>query len=297
MPRTELNGVNLYYELHGQGRPVFVFVHGGMCDHRDWARQVRQLKLKYTVLTLDLRCHGLTKGDYEDCQIETWANDVNALLEVLRLKPVILIGHSLGARIVVEAASRRPDRVGALVLLDGSRMYGGLSADESSGPDTQALVDQGGRLPGGRPTASQRTALNAILEALIGPHADAATRSYLMKNLSSAPPALMQAAVDTIRDWDTDRADAAFAALKKDLPLLVVQSTYHDRFTPRYSLETDGQRTPYLDYIDAAMPGAIIRTLTGAGHFCMLERSDEVTLLIEEFGVRALAALKDEPAR
>jgi pimeloyl-ACP methyl ester carboxylesterase len=135
------------------------------------------------------------------------------------------------------------------------------------------------------------------LDALIGPHADAATRAYLMKNLSGAPPALMQAAVDTIRDWDLGRADAAFAALKKDLPLLVVQSTYHDRFTPRYSLKQEGQRTPYLDYIKAAMPRATIKTLTGAGHFCMLERSEEVTSLIEAFGIEALSNVKDAPAR
>ena len=279
MPRTELNGVNLYFELHGEGRPVFVFVHGGMCDHRDWARQVRQLKPKYTVLTLDLRCHGLTKGAFEDCRIERWADDVNTLLDVLKLKSVVLVGHSLGARIVVEAAARRPGPVGALVLLDGSRMYGGFSATNASSPGTSAEVPTG------------HAALAAILDALIGPHADAATRSYLMKNLSGAPPALMQAAVDTIRDWDSGRADAAFAALRNDLPMLVVQSTYHDRFTPRYSLEKDGQRTPYLDFVEAARPGATIKTLTGAGHFCMLERSEEVTALIEAFALAALARL------
>jgi pimeloyl-ACP methyl ester carboxylesterase len=85
------------------------------------------------------------------------------------------------------------------------------------------------------------------------------------------------------------RADAALAELKKDLPILVVQSTYHDRFTPRYSLESDGQRTPFLDYIAAARPAAAIKTLTGAGHFSMLERSDEVTALIEQFGTAALS--------
>jgi 3-oxoadipate enol-lactonase len=280
MPRTELNGINLYFELHGQGRPVFVFVHGGMCDHRDWARQVRQLKLKYSVLTLDLRCHGLTKGAFEDCRIERWADDVSTLIDVLKLKSVALIGHSLGARIVVEAAARNPGAVGTLVLLDGSRMYGGFSATKASSPGTTAEV------------ATGHAALAAILDALIGPHADAATRSYLMKNLSGAPPALMQAAVDTIRDWDLGRADAAFAALRKDLPMLVVQSTYHDRFTPRYSLESDGQRTPYLDFVEAAHPGATVKTLSGAGHFCMLERSEEVTALIEAFALAALPRIQ-----
>jgi 3-oxoadipate enol-lactonase len=274
MPRTELNGVNLYYELQGQGRPVFVFVHGGMCDHRDWARQVRALRLKYTVLTLDLRGHGLSKGAFEDCRVERWADDVSTLIDVLKLESVILTGHSLGARIVVEAAARSPKPIGALVLLDGSRMYGGFSA-------TEAQLTPTGQLVGGEPLAR-------ILDATIGPHADAVTRQFLMKNLSSAPPALMQAAVDAIRDWDMGRADGAFAALRTDLPTLVIQSTYHDRFTPRYSLKVEGQRTPYLKFIEAARPGAIIKTLTNVGHFSMLERSAEVTALIEDFGVSAL---------
>ncbi len=70
--------------------------------------------------------------------------------------------------------------------------------------------------------------------------------------------------------------------------MLVIQSTYHDRFTARYSLETDGQSTPYLEFLKRAHPAASIKTLTGVGHFSMFERSEEVSALIEAFGLAAL---------
>jgi 3-oxoadipate enol-lactonase len=278
MPQIEVNGADLYYELSGTGRPAFVFVHGGACDHKDWAHQVESLSPAHTVLTLDLRGHGRSKGVIEDCRIEQWAADVNALIDALELGPVVLTGHSLGARIVVEAACRRPDNVGAMVLLDGSRMYGGFSASEN--PDPHA-----GATPADRP-------LSAILDATIGPHANPATRAYLLESMSSAPPALMKAAVDTIQAWDLGSADAAFAALRRDLRVLVIQSTYHDRFTPRYCLTRSAQTTPYLDFIRAALPDAEIRTLTGTGHFSMLERCDEVTTMIRDFGIAALPHLR-----
>jgi len=272
MPRIELNGADLYYELLGSGRPAFVFVHGGACSHRDWVHQVRSLAHAYTVLTLDLRGHGLSKGAFEDCRIEQWAADLNALIDALKLAPVVLTGHSLGARIAVEAAWRRPDNIGALVLLDGSRMHGGFSATGISGAV--------GGSPGDPP-------LSRILDATIGPHASAATRAQLMKTMSSAPPALMKAAVDTIQAWDLGSADTAYSALRPELPMLMIQSTYHDRFTPRRSLTRAAETTPYLNFVKAVRPGVKIKILTGAGHFSMLERSDEVTSMIRDFGVAA----------
>jgi pimeloyl-ACP methyl ester carboxylesterase len=274
MPLIEINGAELYYELRGAGRPAFVFVHGGMCNHEDWAHQVKSLSRSYTVLTLDLRGHGRSSGAFEDCHIGQWAADVNALIDALGLSPVVLTGHSLGARIAVEAAWRRPDSIGAIVLLDGSRMYGGFSTPESR--DSRI---------GGAPAAQP---LLKVLDATIGAHADPATRAYLLQSMSSAPPALMQAAVDAIQAWDLHSADTAFAELRPGLAVLLIQSTYHDRFTPRYSLTQGAKTTPYLDSVKAARPDVSIKILTDVGHFSMLERRDEITAMIRDFGIAAL---------
>jgi pimeloyl-ACP methyl ester carboxylesterase len=275
MPFAEVRGARIHYTFSGLGRPAFVFVHGGCCGHRDWVNQVRSLNPGYMVVTLDLQGHGLSTGAPFGCRVEQWAADVTALIDMLQVGPVVLTGHRLASRIVVEAACRRPDNVGGVVLLDGSRVYGGFSSTEAPAGGGDAPTDAG--------------SLADVLNSTIGPYADPATRAYVQETMSSAPPGLMKACVDAIEAWDRGRADVAFAGLRPDLPVLAIQSTYHDRFTPRYSLTDQTETTPYLDFVKAARAGVQVKILTGAGHFSMLERADEVTSLIRDFGIAALS--------
>jgi pimeloyl-ACP methyl ester carboxylesterase len=78
--------------------------------------------------------------------------------------------------------------------------------------------------------------------------------------------------------------------LPDSLPLLAVQSTYHDAHTPRRSLTHTAERTPYLDWLCAVRPQTSMRVLPGTGHFIMLERSEVVTGIIRDFA-RATQAL------
>src|SRR5689334_22015438 len=110
----------MYYELSGDGSPSLVFVHGFACDHMDWTAQVEALSERHRVVTCDLRGHGYTPGWPQDCSIETYGADVSELVEVLRLAPAVLVGHSMGCRIALEAARQRPGAAAGLVLIDGS---------------------------------------------------------------------------------------------------------------------------------------------------------------------------------
>src|SRR5256885_13218174 len=78
----------------------------------------------------DLRGHGATPGGPEDCSIRHYGGDVAALLGKLDFEKSILVGHSMGCRVVLEAARLDPERVGAIVLIDGGRR---LSAEPARG--------------------------------------------------------------------------------------------------------------------------------------------------------------------
>ena len=257
MSPIRLDDAELFYALRGTGAPAFVLVHGGLCDARDWDRLVPLLAADHAVLVTDLRAHGRSTGDVASFSVERCAVDLHALIDALGLAPAILVGHSFAARIVAETAQCWPKLVAGLVLLDGSRAVGGYAAAPSA-------------------LQPMRASLADAVAATIGPHLTGADRERVAATMLSASPALMAASVAEIERWDRTRADAVFAALPPDLPVLALQSTYHDQATPRRSLAVDGRGSPYLDFLRGAVPQIETRILPGTGHFAMLERPDDI---------------------
>lgn len=274
MPRMTVNGVALHYELAESGRPSFVLVHGGCCAASDWRHQIDALAAQATVLAMDLRGHGASGGADGELGIARWAADVNQLIDALGIGPAVIVGHSLGSRIAAEAVWQRPGNAAALVLLDASRTVGGLAA-----PVPPANM-------GGGPPPD----IAAILDRTIGPHAAADLRARIVRTMTGTGETVMWAAAAALEQWDRERADMVFRALPPGLPVLAIQSTYHDAHTPRRSFQPGEGSSPFLDWLRSAVPGVRTEILPETGHFSMLERPAEVTRLIREFGMAATPA-------
>lgn len=257
-----------FYSVTGNGTPAIALVHGGMCDHRDWDTIADLLAASHRVIRQDLSGHGQSTGNAASLSIAHWAEEVAALLEYLATGPAVLVGHSMASRIVAHLAWQRPELVSGLILLDGSRSDGGFAA---------AAPPLASDMPSG--TAS----LDEVIDLTIGPFADAALRHRIAATMSSASPETMAACVAAMRDWDLQLADSAFSGLKPGLPVLAIQSTYHDRFTPRRSLASMQESTPYLDFLRTVLPQLQCRILPGTGHFSMMEQPGTVARLILDF--------------
>src|SRR5262245_15161328 len=111
----------MHFIRAGQGAPPILFVHGFACSHEDWNFQIREFERTQEIVACDLRGHGQTPGRPQECSIEHFGGDVAALVNNLELRNVVLVGHSMGCRVVLEAARLVPKRVSPLVLVDGSR--------------------------------------------------------------------------------------------------------------------------------------------------------------------------------
>jgi pimeloyl-ACP methyl ester carboxylesterase len=110
--------VPIRYESTGRGDTAIVFVHGWGCDRRFWDGQVRVFAEDYRVVTLDLAGHGDSGRNRGQWTIAAFGEDVKAVVEKLKLPHVVLVGHSLGGPVILEAARRMPQRVRGLVPVD-----------------------------------------------------------------------------------------------------------------------------------------------------------------------------------
>jgi len=109
-----------FWNWGNDGKPNLVFVHGGMDHARSWDRIVDSFQDDFHILAPDLRGHGDSSwAPGSMYSIAEYILDLSALLDIACRFPVFLIGHSLGAAIVLQYAGIYPDRVKKLVAIEG----------------------------------------------------------------------------------------------------------------------------------------------------------------------------------
>jgi esterase len=123
MPELQVNGVRLYYEEHGQGPPILC-VHGTGGSALMWGAAVPELARLGRVIVYDRRgCTRSQRPDpYDKTSVAEHADDAAALLDALGAAPAAVIARSYGGEIATDLVLRYPQRVRALVLLEGASL-------------------------------------------------------------------------------------------------------------------------------------------------------------------------------
>jgi pimeloyl-ACP methyl ester carboxylesterase len=261
----------MHFVRAGYGSPALVFVHGFACSLGDWRAQLAFFESTNEVVACDLRGHGETPGRPQECSIAHFGGDVAALVNHLELKGCILVGHSMGTRVVLEAnrvlhSSDHGERVAGIVLIDGSHI--GISDPDAAENAARAAVERAGY-----PVFAEHLFRNMFFTA--SPEADAIVARALRQSSEFGPllwPSMAR--------WDAAWMEPALAAVRA--PLLAIQSTTRDAQLRRSPLKA-GQSTPYLDLIRSAVPGARIAVVPDTGHFSQIEAAGEVNRLIAQF--------------
>lgn len=124
------DGVPIHYEVHGTGEPALIFVHGWSCDRTYWAAQVPHFSREYRVVTVDLAGHGTSGLGRQVWSMTAFGQDVAAVVETLGLEQVVLVGHSMGGPVVVEAALQLGDRVIGIVGVDTFKDLGSTYSED-----------------------------------------------------------------------------------------------------------------------------------------------------------------------
>src|SRR5262247_1414825 len=112
-----VNGLKMYYEIHGSGEPV-VLLHGAfMAISGDWNDWINELSKTRKVIAIEMQGHGRTADTGRDFTYDNLADDVAALLDYLKIPSADVIGYSLGGGVALNCAIRHPDKVRKVVSI------------------------------------------------------------------------------------------------------------------------------------------------------------------------------------
>jgi len=259
---------SIHSESSGHGAPALLFVHAWCADATDWRYQRAHFEASHRVLTCDLRGHGASRHIVDGLDVQTAGSDVADLFTGDGSSSVVLIGHGMGCRVVLEAAQRAPDPVVGVVLIDGDRLDAG-DADVAERDARERYANTGfGKFR------------DTLLDGMFAGAAGSAHEADIIARARRVPEAVAEAYWCSMLRWDA--ADVEGALKNLHAPLLVLQSTYLSADYKHF--DTDPRTlTPLLDVIGRLIPTVRIQTIDGAGHYPMLDAADAVNRCIATF--------------
>jgi pimeloyl-ACP methyl ester carboxylesterase len=143
---ANVNGINLYYEIHGAGKPL-VLLHGGLGAIEMFGPVLPALAEGRQVIAVDLQGHGATADIDRPLSIEFMADDIAALLEHLNIERADVMGYSLGGGVALQVAVRHPQVVDRLVLVSAAVRSDAyypeiLGQQDAVGPEMAEMMKQ-----------------------------------------------------------------------------------------------------------------------------------------------------------
>jgi non-heme chloroperoxidase len=261
--------IDIYYEDHGAGLPV-VLIHGYPLSGRGWDKQVPALlEAGYRVITYDRRGFGKSSQPATGYDYDTFAADLNALLEYLDLRDAVLVGHSMGTGEVTRYLGRYGSaRVAKGVLVSPIPPYL-LQADDNPDGVPQALFDGFAQAARADTPAWMKGFLDNFynMDTLGG---TLVSDQAWQASWNLAVTASATAAVACIGTWTTDfRDDLA----KVDVPVLVLHGD-EDRVLP-------------LDKTASRLPGLVkdvrLVVIPGGPHAIPWTHADQVNNALLDF--------------
>jgi pimeloyl-ACP methyl ester carboxylesterase len=120
-----VNGLKMYYEVHGSGEPVVVLHGAFMTITNNWTGWIGELAKTRKVIAVEMQGHGRTADINRDLSFENLSDDVAALLDHLKIRSADVIGFSMGGGVAMECAIRHPEKVRKVVSISAVLRHDG----------------------------------------------------------------------------------------------------------------------------------------------------------------------------
>jgi pimeloyl-ACP methyl ester carboxylesterase len=255
----------IHHVTSGDGKPPVVFVHGFACAHDDWTAQVSHLAPRHRIVAVDLRGHGESAGSPDECSIERYGADVAEVMHALDLRSAVLVGHSLGCRVVTEATLQAPERVAGVVFVDGSQFAAGMAE-----PLRAAFAEADGFT----------TLTGRWFSEMFTASSDQATVAAVVQRAQRLPRAIGEKMMLDLLRYDITRFSTSLGDVR--VPVLAIQATYSNERRERRPL-SKGQNTPFLDMLRARLASVRTEVIADTGHFPQIDQPAQVNAMLDGF--------------
>jgi len=247
------DGVTIAYETWGASNKAVVFVHGWSCDRTYWQDQIAHFAKAYKVVAIDLAGHGESGTDRADYTMEAFGADVAAVLQVQGITDAVLVGHSMGGPVIVEASLQAADRVRGLVGVDNFQTMVEAIPEEEVAAFTGALE------------ANFAGTVEPWARSMFPANADSALVTLVAQDMAAAPPEVALSAMRNTLPWMGGGGAPQLQRLAVNL--VCVSSDI-------YQTNVEANRE--------IVPGFRVWILDGTGHFLMREQPAEFNALLDE---------------
>jgi pimeloyl-ACP methyl ester carboxylesterase len=240
------DGTRIHYHESGVGGRYFVFVHGFCGDLTLFRPQVARYSHQHRTISIDWRGHGQSDVGESPFTYTMLAEDVAGVLRERGVERAVLVGHSMGAGIVVEAATIIPEAVAAIVSVDGAITNAELNSWDE-------LID---RL---KSAGDHVEVMRDVLQKLAN-----TDQKDVVEDVVNVPIPPRDVLVNLLRERPKNRLDESLAAYRGSLLLISAGRPLHKA-------------------VSEIAPQAMFGMTVGAGHFCQLEVPDQVNAMIDRF--------------
>ncbi len=270
MPFAEINGIKIYYEIHGDGYPLFM-LHGYGATSKVWIGQVDALSKYFKVIIYDQRSSGKSDHPNEDYTLDTLVEDLKGLMDFLNVEKTHLMGQSMGGWVSQNFTLKYPDRVNKLVLVGTNHKGAGLYILKNTLIDLYELA-------------------KTSKEEAFWKYAKLMHHRSFLKEMKTDPNKkfyglwsaedLMEELNDnnmTPEDYERFEKAGSMHNLLDRLPEInhptIIIGGSNDKMSPKL----------VMDEMHAKLPNSTIKIFENSGHHAFIERAPEVNELIIDF--------------
>jgi pimeloyl-ACP methyl ester carboxylesterase len=244
----------IHYVTVGKGRNTLVFVHCWAGNLGFWREQVLALADKARLVLIDLPGHGQSDKQETAYSMDYFAGAVLAVMRDVRVDKAALVGHSMGGPVICRVYEQAPEKVAALVVVDGFLRRPRVPREEAEKFIAQFHAPE------------YREYTRRFFGAMFPAPGTEALRDRILSELLATPQHVMSGAMEGMfgpdqPDWTLKKANA---------PLLVLNAK-------GLMSDADGE-----NYVRSLSPQTDYRVMEGVGHWLMLERPAEFNALLTD---------------